>query len=191
MTVFEIVTDVARRLEGAGIRYAIGGSLASSSWGQMRQTNDADIVVMVPSERVDLLLAAFREPYYLSRDEVAAAMDQPDLFNAVQLVHTVAAFKTDLFLLRDREYERSELDRAREVELLPGQPIRVYAPENIVLAKLRWFQLGNRTSDRQWNDIVQVLEVQQGRLDERYLDKWSEFFRVRDLLDDARSQMSG
>jgi hypothetical protein len=67
------------------------------------------------------------------------------------------AFKIDLFLTGESEYENSVFERAVEVELLSGSTVRFCAPENIVLAKLRWFEHGNRVSDRQWNDIVQVL----------------------------------
>lgn len=61
--------------------------------------------------------------------------------------------------------------------------------EDIVLVKLRWFELGNRISDKQWNDIVQVLEVQHGNLDEAYLIKWARHFNVLDLLREAQLQV--
>jgi hypothetical protein len=98
------------------------------------------------------------------------------------------AFKIDLFLLRHDEFSASELSRARRVSLGGDHSALFYAPENIILAKLRWFTLGNRMSDRQWNDLVQVLEVQMGHLDEGYLDTWAERFGVLSLLQDAREQ---
>lgn len=190
MTVLEIVIDVARRLEAAGIPYAIGGSLASSAWGQMRQTNDADIVVLLPNSDPSGLETAFPEPYYLSKSELASALTSSDEFRPVQLLHIDEAFKIDLFLLRDGPYEVSELARARRVTLSDEATILFYAPENIVLAKLRWYVAGNQVSDRQWNDIVQVLDVQFGNLDDAYLDEWAAKFGVLHLLAEARSQAS-
>lgn len=48
--------------------------------------------------------------------------------------------------------------------------------------------MGLRVSDRQWNDIVQVIDVQLPNLDRTYLVKWCEEFGVLDLLKDAVSQ---
>ncbi|MGV3617313.1 MAG: hypothetical protein ACO1SV_18455 [Fimbriimonas sp.] len=189
MTVLEIVSDVVKRFEALGLRYALGGSLASSIWGQMRQTNDADIVLRLPRSFAPALKEAFASPYLISGSEIEAALESTEEFRTVQVLHMDEAFKIDLFLLRDGEFEATELDRARIVTVAPGIAIRVYAPENIVIAKLRWYKVGNRVSDRQWNDIVQVLEVQRGQLDEAYLDQWASHFGVRDLLEQARGQV--
>ena len=189
MTVLEIVADVARRLNDLGLRYAIGGSLASSIWGQMRQTNDADIVLRLPQTSASDLVAAFTSPYLISASEVHEALSSQDSFRTVQILHMDEAFKIDVFLLGEDAYATSELDRARLVEVLPGIAVRYYAPENIILAKLRWYVLGNRISDRQWNDIVQVLEIQRGSLDEVYLDDWATHFGVSELLGEARRQV--
>jgi hypothetical protein len=188
LTIPEIIADVAQRLDRAGILYAVGGSLASSIWGQMRQTNDADIAIRLNLDAVEQLVSAFTDPYYISRSEIEEALSSSDAFRTIQILHMEEAFKIDLFLLPEGPYALSELDRALSIEILPGSVVRFCAPENIVIAKLRWFVLGNRVSDRQWNDVVQVLEVQKGRLDNEYLDRWAEHFTVRDLLELARSQ---
>ena len=188
MTVAEIVAEVAGRLERLGIPYVVGGSLASSTWGQMRQTNDADIAIQVASSDISPLIAAFAEPFFISREELLEAMSSPDAFRSAQLLHMDEAFKIDLFLLPPGEYAKSELARARTVEVTTGRGVRFSAPENVIIAKLRWFVLGNKVSDRQWNDIVTVLEVQAGKLDDPYLNRWAEHFGVAALLADARAQ---
>lgn len=190
MTVLEILADVATRLDRAGIDYAVGGSLASSAWGQMRQTNDADIAILLRRAQVDQLLEAFPDPYYVSETEARNALTSTVAFRTVQILHTEEAFKIDLFLLRETEYDKSEIARAIPIEILGGVTVRFYAPENIVIAKLRWFNLGNRVSDRQWNDIVQVLAVQASELDHEYLSLWADHFGVDDLLREAVLQSS-
>lgn len=45
----------------------------------------------------------------------------------------------------------------------------VASPEDTILHKLRWFQMGGGVSERQWNDILGVLQVQASRLDLAYL----------------------
>jgi hypothetical protein len=134
-------------------------------------------------------MGAFSEPYYISANEVSNAIASSDPFRTVQLLQMDEAFKIDLFLLRGTEYEVSELQRARKIEIAPGVRVSFYAPENIVIAKLRWYVLENQVSDRQWNDIVQVLEVQQQNLDSQYLNQWADHFGILELLAAAQTQV--
>ena len=57
--------------------------------------------------------------------------------------------------------------------------------EDIILQKLHWFQLGNRVSERQWDDVLGVLKVQRKRLDFDYLKDWASRTGVEDLLRQA------
>ncbi len=157
----------------------------------MRQTNDADLVILIESSDVSKILNAFPDPYLIYEAELVAALASDNEFRPVQLLHLGEAFKIDLFLLKGDEYEISELGRSRKVEVMPGSFINFYCPENVVLAKLRWYVAGNQISDRQWNDIVQVLDVQAGAIDNSYMDIWAKYFNVHELLDIARSQLCG
>lgn len=47
-----LVADFAARLESAGFAYLLGGSFASSAWGQPRATNDADFSIWLEEDRV-------------------------------------------------------------------------------------------------------------------------------------------
>lgn len=189
MTVLEIVAEVAARLEELGIRYAVGGSLASSAWGQMRQTNDADIAIALAPEKASELLEAFRSPYLIDERELQDALESSEPFTSVQLLHMDEAFKIDLFLLSRDEYTEGALSRVATVKLA-GIAVRFSAPEDIVIAKLRWFEFGHRVSDRQWNDILGVLESQAGKLDGNYLRTWATHFEVADLLSQAIAEAS-
>ena len=97
-------------------------------------------------------------------------------------------FKVDVFVMGETTYEKSEQERAEMQELFPGVPGLVIAPENIVLQKLRWYDLGNRVSDRQWNDLVQVIEIQGDAFDREYLLKWAEHFGLKELAEEALSE---
>jgi len=59
----------------------------------------------------------------------------------------------------------------------------VKSPEDTVLRKLLWYRLGGEVSDRQWDDVRSVLDVQGDRLDMEYLRGWADRLSVRDLLD--------
>ena len=67
----------------------------------------------------------------------------------------------------------------------PERKVYVTTAEDIILAKLEWYRLGNEISDRQWRDILGVLKVQAGRLDLDYLRQWAAELNVADLLQRA------
>ncbi|MDP1922008.1 MAG: hypothetical protein Q8L14_37550 [Myxococcales bacterium] len=58
-------------------------------------------------------------------------------------------------------------------------------PADTVLAKLSWYRQHGEVSDRQWADILGVLQVQVGRLDLTYLRRWATTIGVADLLERA------
>lgn len=58
----------------------------------------------------------------------------------------------------------------------------------MALQKLRWYRLGDEASDRQWRDVLGIVKVQRGRLDERYLRRGASILRVTDLLERALEQ---
>jgi hypothetical protein len=64
----------------------------------------------------------------------------------------------------------------------------VATAEDTLLAKLDWYRLGGEVSERQWRDVLGILEVQAGSLDLDYLRKWAKELRVSDLLERALTQ---
>jgi len=64
----------------------------------------------------------------------------------------------------------------------PGQELVVASPEDVIAQKLFWFQLGDRVSERQWQDALGVLKVGGTRLDLDYLQRVSAMLGVAELL---------
>ncbi len=60
-----------------------------------------------------------------------------------------------------------------------------------MLLKLRRYRDGNEVAAQQWRDVVGVLQVQAGNLEDRYLDEWAERLGVADLLAEARREAAG
>lgn len=172
-------------LDKLGLQYMVGGSFASSTWGHSRQTNDLDLILQLPSERVADLVEAFTEEYSLSLQEVERAVQSKEAYRDFQLLDNEGYFKVDVFLLNDTPYEQSEFSRRTLRELMPG----VFAPcssaEDIVLRKLQWYDLGGRRSDRQWNDIQGVLVIRFDLLDFGYMRTWGTRVGIQDLLETA------
>lgn len=180
-----VVLEVIAAFDRLGIPYALGGSMASSIHGIMRNTADADISVE-PFEGLEgRLVASFGPDYYVSAEAVRQAVRDRATFN---IINTSLGFKVDVFVRKDRPFERSLMDR-RVSATIGGEsdrPIAVVSAEDSILLKLEWYRLGGEISDRQWSDILGVLRVQADRLDGPYLDRWAAELGVADLLADAR-----
>lgn len=181
---------VVEALEQAGVRYCLGGSLASSLHGVPRSTQDVDVVVDLPQERVAALLEAFGDRFYADPERVRDAVARRASFN---VIHLETILKADLFVLGEDALGRSEMDRRTRHRLggTEGPEIFVASAEDTVLQKLLWYRLGNEISDRQWRDLVEVLQVQGRRLDRAYLDRWAAEAGVEDLLAEALSEAEG
>lgn len=190
MSLLETLSDVTEMLRRAEIDFLIGGSLASSLWGQARTTHDADVVVLLNTEKLAVLDAFVQWPYVMDTESIRAFLSKPGEFASGQILNGETLDKIDLFLVSDSEYTRAEFANRRFVEAIPGNPIPFASPEDMIITKLRWFVLGNQVSDRQWNDIIQMLEVQQGQLNEDYLRKWAGYFEIDDLLEAARAEVA-
>ncbi len=59
------------------------------------------------------------------------------------------------------------------------------SPEDRVAQKLRWFELGERASERQWRDVVEVLRVQGSGLDVAVVHRLAAELGVTELLEKA------
>lgn len=162
--------------------------MASSIWSEPRFTNDIDIAVINTSINEAKLRSALPEKFYVSPSEIAEALTDRSEYPSFQILDTEEAFKFDMFVVRATEYTLAQSERARLVEFHPGTKAPISSPEDIVLQKIRWFVSGGKVSDRQWNDLVKVVENQHSTLDKQYLAKWADHFEIRDLLTEAFDQ---
>jgi hypothetical protein len=176
--VIKKLTDVLDELK---IEYAIGGSIASSLYGTVRFTQDADITVKEFRGVVDRLYDRLKDEFYLSREAMAQALDSCGSFNAI---HLETSFKIDVFIQGRGEFEKQLLARRKRIRLSDSLEKRfcVVSPEDIILLKLRWYARSGCVSDRQWDDILGVLRVQGDSLDFQYLKVWSRKLGVDELL---------
>ncbi len=102
--------DILRAaLEQTGIRYAIGGSWASTAFGEPRFTNDIDILAEVTSDNVVTLLSRLPNTFYADAEEALQALRRGRPFN---VIHMPTALKFDLFPSLAFPIGSEELDRA-------------------------------------------------------------------------------
>jgi hypothetical protein len=181
----DVALTVARALETVGAPYFLGGSLASSLQGEPRSTNDIDFVADLLPEHVDPLADALGPDFEIDRDALKRAARERSSWN---IFHLPLVLKVDLFVAGTGAFDRSELARRRRVAIGEGVTLYVKSPEDSVLRKLLWFRDGGEASDRQWRDILGVLRVSGGELDQAYLDSWAPRLGVAELLQRARGE---
>ena len=174
--------EAARIIEDLGVRWFLGVSLASSLLGVPRATLDADIVADLAPTHVRPFLDALGDAWYAEETAIRDAILRRSSFN---LIHLGSAMKVDVFVPKGRPFDSFQFARSRRIPVGEGSDVTipVCSPEDIVVAKLEWYALGGRVSDRQWQDILGVLRLHEGRLDLSYLRDRAEELQVADLLD--------
>ncbi len=184
VAVIRKLTDV---LDDLQIEYAIGGSIASSLYGTVRFTQDADITVKEFRGVAQKLYERLKDEFYLSREAMLGALDSCGSFNAV---HLETSFKIDMFIQGQSEFDKQFLARCKRLSLSDSEEktFCVVSPEDVVLLKLRWYAGSDCVSDRQWQDILGVLKVQAESVDFKYMKKWSRELGVDQLLQRAISE---
>lgn len=183
MKVEDSTLAVARALERMGVAYYVTGSLASSLHGEPRATNDADIVAALSSQHFGRLREELAGRFYVDEEDFLYAVKSERSFN---LIDDLELAKVDLFCVAPRGYQAEALDRAETLELERDDPftaVRVATAADVLLSKLRWYRLGQESSDRQWRDVLGVARAQAGRLDLPYLRRWSREQGTLDLLE--------
>jgi len=180
---FEYVLAVLHRLE---IPFLVGGSVASSTHGLPRQTNDIDIVADLTPSQVKDFCESLQPAFYVDPAVVAEAIELERPFN---VIHLQGAYKFDIFPVGQDQFAQSELARRRytttTITGLENVEFPVASPEDIILAKLSWFRQGGQISDWQWHDVLGVVQIQAGRLDSAYLQQWAAELGVSGLLNRA------
>jgi hypothetical protein len=183
--VLAALAPIARAFTFLGVRYYVGGSLASSVRGVPRSSLDVDVAAELLPPHVAPLVAALGPEFYVSGPKVQEAVAGRRSFT---IVHLATMMKVDVFVSRQRPFERALFDRLTPEFLdVTGTSIPHPVPraEDVVLLKLEWFRAGGETSERQWGDVLGVLKVAGAGLDREHLARWAAELGLGDLLDRA------
>ena len=185
--IIEALTPVVDALEVANIRYRVGGSVASSALGVARSTLDVDVACEIREEHVDAFVGRLSSDYYIDADMVRDAIRRRASFN---VVHFRTMIKVDVFVQKGDAFSRTSFERAtrKPLEDVPGaRAFDLTTPEDIILHKLAWYELGGRISERQWSDVLGVMRVQAEVLDWKYLEEWAGALDLAALLSKAKA----
>lgn len=186
--VLATLAPVADAFEALGIRYRIGGSIASSALGVPRASIDVDVVAEMELRHVEPFVAALHDRFYVDAEMIRDAISRRDEFNVISLE---TMMKVDVFLPRARPFDRASFPRMVEAPLADDPGARSFplaTPEDVLLHELASHRMGGEVSSRQWEDALGLLAVRRGTLDEAWLDRWAADLGVADLLARARRE---
>lgn len=154
------------------------GSMAMNFYAVPRMTRDIDIIAEIQAGHAERLLTAFKEDFYIEREDILEAARDRGSFN---IIHNSTLVKVDFLVRRQGEYRELEFQRRKEQDL-GGFRAWMASPEDLILSKLVWAESG---SEMQMRDVRNLLAAV-GELDHAYLDKWAENLGVSELLGKAR-----
>lgn len=186
----ELLAAVARvvtAFDALGVEYLVGGSVASSVFGEPRQTVDADLVARLLGRHAEPLVARLTADFYADLPAINAAIQAQGCFN---LIHLETMTKVDVFVRWRDPFGQSQFVRRQKKSVGEAAPLELYfaTAEDTVLAKLEWYRKGGGVSDRQWRDLLGVLKIQAAALDKAYLVHWARELGVADLLQRASNE---
>ena len=166
--------DLLRRvvgiLEQLGLRYFVTGSVAAIYYGEPRFTNDIDIVVDLPGQRVPEFLASFPSgEFYVSEEALRRAIERRGICN---VIHVPTSLKIDVVVAADDLFNRSRFERARRVK--PDDDVEAFfaSAEDVILKKMDFFREGG--SEKHLRDITGIMLVSGAQLDHEYIEGWAD-----------------
>ena len=183
MTAEDALKILLSKLDECGIPYMITGSFASNIHGLPRATQDADIVIEVQPTTLERFLERLGPAFYWSVESAMDALAREQMFN---VVHLETGFKVDLIVRKSRSFSRIEFSR-RQPAFYLGENRWFATAEDTILAKLEWSKMAS--SERQFNDALNVAKLQRENLDQAYLEKWARELDILDLLEKLLREM--
>lgn len=183
-----VALPFARILEGLGIRYVVGGSVASTLYGEPRTTLDVDFALQLERDQVEPLAEELAQEFLVTTEAIEQAVSAWTSFHAL---HRASFIKVDAYVRPATGLFASEFERARPVVPRegPGGTALIATPEDTLLQKLRWYRERGAVPDRQWRDVLGILTAVGAQLDTGYCDRWAGELGLTELLARARREV--
>lgn len=162
ITIEDVTLRVIDALNACGSPYMLVGSFSSNLYGIPRSTKDADFVLKLQGDLSPVFYQTlgndFETDPQLRFETNTGTFKQEMCFQGTP-------FTVELFRLSDDEFDQERFHRRVSAKLF-GRQTYVPKAEDVIVMKLRWFR------DKDRPDILNVMTVQRGKLDWRYIETW-------------------
>lgn len=170
----DIIKEVARLLDNAGVSYMFTGSIATNFYTVPRMTRDIDIVVELKETDVERIYNIFEKDFFIDKNMVLAAIRKDGMFN---IIHYQSVFKIDFIIRKNNPYRIEEFKRRKKI-FFEDMELYITAPEDLILSKLHWAK--ESMSELQLNDVKNLLKSVKG-LDEQYIKQWANYLGIEEI----------
>ena len=183
MTADEAAVAVIEALDRARIPFMIVGSLASNFHGIPRATRDADFLIQIDAASMSALAATLPADLQLAPQ---AAFETVTGTTRYLVTLRESPFVCELFVCGDDPHDVARFGRRERVHAL-GRQVAMATAEDMVITKLRWVSLANRSKDR--DDARNIIAVRSADLDWGYIERWCATHGTLSLLIDIRDSI--
>lgn len=173
----ELLRHVVGVLEKLGLRYLVTGSVVTIFFGEPRVTNDIDIVVDLPEERIKAFFEEFPEDeFYLSEVAIREAVKASGQFN---IIHPASGLKVDVMIPQDTPFDRSRFARSIRVKPAEDFDASFSSIEDVIIKKMEYYREGG--AEKHLRDITGVLKVSGQCVDREYVHDWAARLGLLDI----------
>ena len=176
MNEIDVVRDISRKFEQAGIAYMLTGSMAMNYYAQPRMTRDIDVVVALQPKDVETVMSVFSPEYYVAREAVSESIAHASIFN---LIHQDSVIKVDCIVRKPTEYRLREFERRKQIKILDFTTF-IVSKEDLILSKLFWAK--DSHSEMQLRDVKNLLAT---GYEAAYLKRWTRELGLDTLLQEC------
>mgnify|MGYP001563033907 CR=1 FL=1 len=148
----DIIKELVKRLDTAGIPYMFTGSIAANFYTVPRMTRDIDIVIELKETDAERMYNIFEKDFYIDKDMILKAIKKDGMFN---IIHYQSVFKVDFIIRKENPYRIEEFRRKRRIPF-ENTALYITAPEDLILSKLYWAK--ESMSELQLNDVRNLLK---------------------------------
>ncbi len=161
--IIELLKRVCNSLDKNNIPYMISGSIALNIYAVPRMTRDIDIVIELPSIRIEEFTSLFPDSYF-NKNTIQEEVRRKGMFN---IIDNYTGFKIDFIVRKDTEYFNLAFNRRIRTKEFDTE-IWVISVEDLIIAKIFWIQ--------QYQSELQIMDIKNLLLNKKkdiqYIKDW-------------------